>query len=431
MLGRVGREKSGWRRLSQWGRVQWLAAVGLLPLLLLLFQKASLVAPLANLIAVPWVSLLTVPLTLLGSLTLWLVPTLGEGLLQLALWTLHGLWWLLQGLADWPLAQWGQAAPPAWALAAAVLGLLWLLAPRGVPARWLGAVWLLPLFLLPTAAVPPGQARVALLDVGQGLAAVVRTQHHALVFDTGPRFASGFNTGEAVVGPYLRARGVRQVDTLVVSHGDNDHIGGVEGLLATVPVVHLLSSVPDKLAPRQAQDCRAGQHWQWDGVSFDMLNPPAAAPSGGRRENNRSCVLRVQARGQRLLLTGDIEAGAERALIRRLGGELAAEVLVVPHHGSKTSSTAAFVEAVSPRLALFPVGYRNRYGFPKAAVVERYRQRGVQLWDSASNGAIELALGAGPVQGTIQGYRQQAARYWHDQPAQQVATSDKWVSLLK
>jgi competence protein ComEC len=431
MQGRLGRPRRGWQRLQQWGRVQWLAALGLLPLLLLLFQKASLVAPLANLIAVPWVSLLTVPLTLLGSVLLWLLPPLGEALLQLAVWSLHGLWWLLQQLAAWPLAQWGQAAPASWVAGVALLGLLWLLAPRGMPARWLGAVWLLPLAFLPGPAIPPGQAQVALLDVGQGLAAVVRTGQHTLVFDTGPRFGSGFNTGEAVVGPYLRARGVTEIDVLVVSHGDNDHIGGVDGLLTVMPAGRILSSVPEALSPRPARACQAGQHWQWEGVEFDLLNPSVATPGHGRRENNRSCVLRVQAGGQRLLLTGDIEAGAERALIRQWGDGLAADVLVVPHHGSKTSSSAAFIQAVSPQVALFPVGYRNRYGFPKPAVVARYRQRGVRLLDSASNGAIELRLGADNGLRAIQTYRQQAARYWHQQPATGAATSGHWASLLK
>jgi len=407
MSGRLAMNSYWWR----WGRVQWLAAAGLFPALLLLFQQVSVVAPLANLLAVPWVSLITVPLTLLGSIGLGFSATVGEWLLGLSTLSLELLWWWLDGLAQWKLAAWQQRAPPLWAMPVAVIGIVWLLAPRGVPARWVGLVGLLPLLFVSPAVIPQGQARFTLLDVGQGLAAVVQTQNHVLVFDTGPRFSSGFNTGEAVVAPYLHAQGRRHIDTLVVSHGDNDHMGGVAGLRAIIPVRQVLSSVPQRIDG--ARLCQAGHSWQWDGVTFAMLNPGEYVHEGGRKSNNRSCVLRVQAGEHSVLLTGDIERAAENELVQTFGNSLASDVLVAPHHGSRTSSTPAFLAAVSPTMALFPVGYRNRYGFPGAQIVQRYVDRQVRLFDTAQHGAIELQLGSEAGLDTVMTHRQRAARYWH------------------
>ena len=408
LSGRVGGAR-GWRG---WGRVQWVVALGLLPLLILLFQRASLVAPLANLLAVPWVSLLTVPLTLLGSLLWLLIPALGEGLLALAAWSLSALWWLLEGLGDWRFAQWSTALPPAWAVGCATVGVLLLILPRGLPGRRLGVLWLLPLLVARPAPLPQGEAEFTLLDVGQGLAAVVRTREHTLVFDSGPRFASGFNTGEAVIAPFLRWQGVTGLDLLLVSHGDNDHIGGATALAAEFPPARVLSSVPRRLVTLGAEPCQGGSEWRWDGVRFELLHPAADYAGGARRDNNRSCVLRVTAGTARVLIPGDIERPAEDHLLATRPEDLAAELLVVPHHGSRTSSGEAFIDAVAPRFALFPVGYRNRYGFPKADIVARYRQRGIRLLDSASHGAIRFRLGPHGAR-LEETYRQSARRYWH------------------
>jgi competence protein ComEC len=308
-----------------------------------------------------------------------------------------------------------------------------------------GALGFFPLIFISPMALPPGEAKVALLDVGQGLAAVVQTRNHVLVFDAGPRFSTGFNTGEAVVAPYLLAQGRRRIDTLVVSHGDNDHVGGVPALLDTLPVQQLLSSELQKIklnghAGIDVQPCEAGQQWQWDGVLFAMLNPAGQRHQRERRENNRSCVLRVQAGSHSVLLTGDIEQAAEREMIKRLAAELKSDVLVVPHHGSKTSSSPEFVATVSPEFALFPVGYRNRYGFPKAQVVQRYRDRRVQLFDTAQHGAIEMQLGGTNKLTKVRAYRQIAARYWHalspgavgdTAPSTAPKASDRSVTLLQ
>jgi competence protein ComEC len=392
--------------LYKWGYLQWAIALGMLPLMLGMFQQVSLVAPLANMIAVPAFDLLVVPLTLAGVLLLGLLPEAVAGwFFKLAAGVLHLLWQALVFLADLPFSQWMHSAPPAWALVCGLAGAALLLAPRGWPARWAGAVWLLPLVLVRPPAPAAGEAWFTLLDVGQGLAAVVRTQTHTLVFDAGPRYGT-FDTGDAVVEPYLRAAGVQRIDVLVISHGDNDHIGGADSVLRASPVGEVLSSVPERLSA--ARPCLAGQAWNWDGVDFTILNPDIARFN---RANDNSCVLQVRTRYGNVLLPADVEARAEHAMIERWGGRLHSEVLVAPHHGSNTSSTPEFLDAVSPEYVLFPAGYRSRYHHPSAAVVRRYADRGIAMRDSPAAGAIEIRLRATGLEAAA--YRQQHRRFWY------------------
>jgi len=396
----------------KWGRVQVLVAIGLAPLLLILFQRVSLVAPLANLFAVPWVTLVVVPLSLLGTALLDLLPAVGTGLLQLSAAAMGGLWPLLQGLAHSGMAQWLQAPSPHWAYLPALLGTVWLLAPAGIPGRWLGGVLLAPMVLVNPARPQNGEAWFTLLDVGQGLAAVVETAGHTLVFDTGPATSEHFDAGSAVVVPYLHHRGIRRVDTLIVSHGDMDHRGGAPAILTNTRVRRLLTSAPAKIhwAQGEVETCEAGQGWQWDGVRFEILYP---FPDRSYRGNDASCVLRVQTAQQAILLPGDIEKRSEKLLVTEEAGRLGADILVAPHHGSSTSSTTPFLQAVQPRYALFAVGYRNRYGFPRDAVVARYEEQGASLLDSAHAGAIRFRLGASPAMTPPSAYRRQARRYWN------------------
>lgn len=402
----VHSDRAGMSILYKWGYVQWAIALGMLPLMLAMFQQASLVAPLANMIAVPVFDLMAVPLTLTGALLLGALPDAVAGFFfKLAAWLLHALWQALTWLADMPFSQWTQSAPPWWALLCGIVGVALLLAPRGWPARWAGTVWLLPLVLVRPPAPAAGEAWFTLLDVGQGLAAVVRTQTHTLVFDAGPRFGA-FDTGATVVEPYLRAVGVRRIDTLMISHGDNDHIGGAESVLSALPVGEVLSSVPERLPA--AQLCQSGRTWSWDGVDFATLNP---AGVGSSRANNDSCVLQMRSRYGTVLLPADIEAKAERRLIERWGNRLQSDILVAPHHGSKTSSTPEFIEMVAPRYVLFPVGYRSRYHHPNATVVQRYADRGILQRDSPASGALEFRLRATGLEASA--YREQHHRYWY------------------
>jgi competence protein ComEC len=398
-----------WR---QWGRAQWLVALGLLPMTLMLFQRASLIAPLANLVAEPWMSLVVTPLTLLGTVLLPISQWLGTLVMQLASTLLGWLWPLLVVCAKLPGAYGSWALPAAWIAGLAVAGVLLMLAPRGLPARAVGVVLLLPMLLIRPATPAPGAVWFTLLDVGQGLAAVVRTQHHTLVFDTGPRYSDSFDTGAAVVLPYLRNQGVDFLDMLMVSHGDNDHSGGAASILAGMPVAELSSSVPQRF-DTLAEHCQAGQRWNWDGVEFRILHPDQVPRWHG---NNGCCVLLVQGRGGSVLLPGDIEADAERRLLTTHAGMLHAAILVAPHHGSQTSSTQDFIASVAPRYVLFPVGYRNRYGFPRPEVLARYTELGSRRLDTDVEGAIGFRIDPETGVSDPVGYRRLARRYWNWRP---------------
>lgn len=404
MGARLGTGGWWWR----WGRVQLLVAAGLSPLLAVWFQQVPLVAPLANMAAVPWVSLLVVPLVLLGTaLAPWL-PGAAAGVLHLALLALDVLWWWLEFCAGLVPQEWSVLAAAPWTVVPAVLGLAWLLAPRGWPARWLGLFWLLPMLLVKPPAPVPGEAEVTVLDVGQGLAVLVRTAEHLLLYDTGPRYGPDSDAGEMVIVPLLRHFGIKRIDTLILSHGDSDHAGGLAAVLAALPVGRTLSSGAGPAAGIGADICRRGQGWRWDSVDFELLYP--SGDDTGGRGNDDSCVLRIANGAGSVLLSGDIEAAAEGELLARVPEKLKTDVLVAPHHGSRTSSSPPFVTAVAARHVLFSIGYRNRYGFPHPAVAARYRSAGTEPHTTAAEGAITVRLTADGV--VLESWRQQARRYW-------------------
>jgi competence protein ComEC len=321
------------------------------------------------------------------------------------------LHWL--AASDWSV--WQQQAPPAWAVALGVAGVGWLLLPRGFPARGLGVVALLPLVTMPIERPAPQEMLVRMLDVGQGLAVHVQTASHDLLYDAGPAFSADANSGNRIIVPYLRAVGVVRLDTLVVSHQDKDHEGGAEAVLESVPTELLLSSVPAghplSALPVPRRRCSDGQAWEWDGVRFEMLHPQEGDYEQHRKSNALSCVLRVSATGGSLLLTGDIEARDEAALLARHGDRLVAEVLLPPHHGSRSSSSPEFVAGVSPRLTLVSAGYRNRFGHPATEVVERFGKSGVAIRRTDVEGALTVRFGRDGVAVTAE--RQERRRYWH------------------
>jgi len=393
--------------LVEWGRAQWAVTLGMLPALLALFQQFSLVSPLANAVAIPLVSFVITPLALAGTL-----PFLSP-LLSLAHWVTAWMMAFIDWLAGLPLAIWQQAAPPTWSVLLALAGGIWLLLPRGFPARWLGVLAFLPLLTV----VPPrpeaGTAEVTVLDVGQGLSVHVQTATHDLLFDAGPAFSADADSGNRIIAPYLRAMGVRGLDALVISHADKDHEGGAASVLAALPVAMLTSSLPFEHAlsaqPVPQLPCRDGDGWNWDGVRLDMLHPGADPLS--RKTNDVSCVLRVTAAGKSVLLTSDIEAVSERALLERHAADLAADVMTVPHHGSRTSSTPGFIAAVAAHDVIFPVGYRNRFGHPKEDVVARYAASGARLHRTDADGAIWVGLGSAGI--AFRHQREERRRYWH------------------
>ncbi len=387
-----------------WGtllRAQWAMAIGLLPLLLALGLPVSASGPLANLVAVPVIGLLVVPLALLGTLLL-PVPGVGATLLGVAGWVLHLMFMLLSQLSVW-LPAWLPSALPFWAWLLVALGALVLLLPAALPMRSLGALLLLPLLFSPQQRPEYGRAEVWLLDVGQGLAVLVRTQQHDLLYDAGPRFGE-FDTGERVVLPSLRALDVRGLDLLLLSHADNDHAGGAAAIKRGLPVSRVVSGEPDNVAHSlQAQACKPEQ-WQWDGVAFSTWQW-AGATDG----NQASCVLLVEANGERLWLTGDIDSHAERALLNSTL-LMPAQWLLAPHHGSRSSSSAALLAQVKPAAVLISRGAHNAFGHPHADVMERYEAVAARAYDTAVQGALRIRLGAfEPVQGL-----RNHARFWRE-----------------
>lgn len=405
----LGSPQRGWAGfLRDLTAGQWVMTIALLPLTLWFFGQASLLGALSNLLAVPVVSFVLVPLALCGVLLMLSCPPLAVAPLWLASAVAHQLWRVLAWLAELPGASWYLPAVSPWALLLASVGALWLLAPRGTPSRWLGAGLFLPLLWPMQAPIPPSAFQVWMLDVGQGLSVVVRTRHHALLYDAGARYPSGFDVGAAAVVPSLHALGVRRLDALVISHADNDHAGGAGAVLAAYAPILRLSGEPERL-PVRMDGCVAGQAWTWDGVVFRVLGP-----RGGEREgNDRSCVLLVDGGADRLLLTGDIT--------RRVEATVAAEVpadrplvLSVPHHGSKTSSSEAFLQALHPAMGLVSAGWHNRFGHPHPDIVARYAAAGVALRNTASAGAIRLDFPArGPASVSAE-ERRRRRRYWRE-----------------
>jgi competence protein ComEC len=406
---RTGR-RTVWK---EYATVQWAMTVGLTPLLLALFQQVSLVSPVANALAIPLVSLVVVPLALLGAalpveLPLWLAHVAMDGTMRFLEW-LNGL----------PQAVWTQHAPPAWTIAAAVLGAFWLLLPRGFPARWLGLPLMLPMFLNAPEPPAPGTLRLIVFDVGQGLAVAAQTRSHALLYDTGPDFSGEADSGNRILVPALRAMGIAQLDGLMLSHDDLDHTGGTASVMQAMPVGWLSAPVnPDPALFRQAAEvrrCADGQSWDWDGVKFEVLHPKPGHVTGARlHDNDSSCVLRISTGNQHVLLAGDIEKNAEQRLLGRHPDKLPATLLVAPHHGSGSSSGFDFVATTLPDYAVFTVGYRNRFSHPKEEVVQRYADSGAQLLRSDENGAILVEMDAKKIE--VERYREAHARYWRHRP---------------
>ncbi|HEY1092678.1 MAG TPA: DNA internalization-related competence protein ComEC/Rec2, partial [Burkholderiaceae bacterium] len=410
----------GWRAHLQAGwRAQWIATLGLAPLSLLFFQQISLVGLLANLIAIPLVSLVITPLALAGAV----LPLLW----QWDVYCIDLLHAVLRGLQSLPGAvQWLPVAP-LWAQGLGLLG--GVLAVLPLPWRVRVCAPLLALGLLWPAVPRPLEGVFELIapDVGQGMAVWVRTRRHSLLFDAGPQWGPRSDAGQRVLLPLLRARGEARLDVLLLSHRDADHVGGAASLLAAEPVAELLSSLAPGhplLAQVPNRRCEAGQQWQWDGVHFEVLAPTADDYLRANKSNAVSCVLRiVDAAGHAALLAGDIEATQELALLAR-AQTVRSEMLLVPHHGSKTSSTEAFLRAVGPRLALVQAGYRNRFGHPALAVMARYQALGITVFESPSCGAWTWAS----ADASPQCQRELGRRYWHERQTRRVPADrpDVW-----
>ncbi|MBF6989896.1 DNA internalization-related competence protein ComEC/Rec2 [Cupriavidus sp. IK-TO18] len=418
-----GAPETRWQRmratLAAAARTQWAVTAGLVPLTLLLFQQVSVVSPLANAIAIPVVSLLVTPLSLAAAAA---PAMLATPLLAVAHQAMVWLAALLGWLSGLPWAMWEAPASGPLPLLLALLGIALLLAPpASAAARLHGGLLVLPLVLARGPPVAHGEFRAVMLDVGQGTAVLVQTRTHALLYDTGPGYASGSSAGAQVVVPVLRGLGLGRLDQLMVSHEDADHAGGVADVAAAVAVAARSTGAPPHhalLGPPASgwAPCADGQQWDWDGVRFTVLHPlPLQSQQAAIASNARSCVLSVATARHRLLLTGDIGVAEERALIDRLPPEaLHADVMVVAHHGSGTSSGAAWLDAVRPRAAVFQLGYANRYRHPRADVWERYGRAGIARYRTDETGAVTMATA--PAGYALSVFRQAEPRYWRARP---------------
>ena len=394
-------------RLRAMVREQWVVTVALAPLALLFFGQVSVVGLLANMVAIPWVTLLVTPLAMLGVLV---TPAW-----DVAAWALAALMVLLQWLAQWSFATFSVATPALWMGAMGILGGILLVARLPWWVRLLGLPLVLPVLLWQAPRPAAGEFELLAADIGQGSAVLVRTAGHTLVYDAGPRYSLESDAGHRVLVPLLRALGER-VDILMLSHSDLDHTGGAAAVLAMQTQAALVSSLEDGhplLASRVSTRCTAGQRWQWDGVVFEVLHPQAIDYDMQKKPNAKSCVLRISAPNRSVLLAGDIEAAQELRLVGADAAALRADVLLVPHHGSKTSSSAPFLDAVTPRFALVQAGYRNRFGHPAPVVMDRYTSRGIAVRDSVHCGAATWSS-AEPTKVLCE--REHAPRYWQHVP---------------
>jgi competence protein ComEC len=392
-------------RVAALVKLQCGVTLALLPLAGAFFGQVSLIGVLVNLVAIPWFCFVLVPLALAGAGAA-AVPLAGPALMRLAGGAASLTWAALAHAAAVPWAAVTLPDAPLPALLLGAVGTILALPAHRLPGRRLAWIALAPMFLASVPQPALGEARAVVFDVGHGLAVLVETAEHRLLYDTGARFRSGFDVGREIVVPAIRRRARGTLDLLIVSHADNDHAGGAPAVIAALsPPKRLIG--PDVTA-FGGRTCRRGQQWQWDGVAFEILHPPPGFESLG---NESSCVLKVTASGGSMLIAGDIEARAEAALSRVPA--LRADVVVVPHHGSATSSSAAFVRGVQPSFAVVSAAYDSRWGFPKPQVSRRWRSAGAALLVTGDAGAVRIDLGAeGPA---ARGSRASRRRYWRSE----------------
>ena len=391
------------------GRTQWVVFIGLMPLTLAFFGQFSLISPLVNALAVPVAGFIIVPLALLGTLLLPFSTILAKYTLILADLSLRALWWVMETSSQWTFALVEFGAHHVVTITLALIGVIIILLPRGMPSRYIGIICLLPLFLWKNPAPKPGEFWFVLFDVGQGLSAMIRTTHHTLIYDTGDFFSDGFDGGSAVIITYFKKWGLSSIDTLLLSHQDADHTGGANSVLNQLNVQQLITSFPFEYEQIPQVLCRSGQRWSWDGVEFAILHPQSSMS----KNNDNSCVLQVSTPSNRLLITGDIELLGELALVRAWNNTLKSDVLVVPHHGSLTSSSVLFINKVQPDYALYPVGYLNRFAFPKPAIVQRYEAINAIQLATDQTGMIEFVFPEFDKIHPPRLYREEEKRFWH------------------
>lgn len=383
--------------VASWVRMQLTIMLGLMPLMCWYFQQISFVSFFANSVAIPLVGLLVLPLCFLASsLYVLHINYLSKVLFSLSGKCLYALWCWLMFVSHVSFSVWHHGLPTVKVLLIGVVAVLLLLSPSRFPAKWFGCFGLVPLFFYYPSSPSFGNFKATVIDVGQGLSVLIQTKNHVMLYDTGAHFPGGFDFGDSVVTPYLRRQGISTIDRLEISHGDNDHSGGASAIIQNFQVNQVVTSAPKLVRQLHGFYCVRGQQWRWDGVRFKTLAPFLAHPY---EDNNSSCVIKVSGEYGQLLLTGDIQHQSESGLVGELGAQLHSTILIVPHHGSRTSSSDAFLTAVDPKYAVISAGKYNRYHLPAQSVLERYQDRHIILYNTAETGAVRIRfLSSGQVE---------------------------------
>lgn len=394
-------------KIINWLKPQFAVFCMLMPLTILFFNMVSIISPVANMVAIPVVACMVVPLSLLGVFLLMICEPLAEFCLSIALSIFSYVWHFLDYISQMPFSSFNTSIPSMLAFILAVIGVIVLLLPKGLSGKRLALLMCLPLILTKTQKTD-SDLTVAVLDVGQGLSVVLQTQNHTMLYDTGPSFGKHRNAGNQVIAPFLQSNQIRHIDRILISHVDMDHRGGLSGL-QDFDIKVIQSSEPDKISPT-ALLCERGQSWEWDGVRFEILHPNGIET----RRNNRSCVLKVSTKKQSILLSGDITEAVEKKLVHQQKKLLNSNILIVPHHGSLTSSSQEFIAAVAPEYAIYSVGHNNIYGFPKKAIVDKYGQAGAKNLLTSQTGAIIFNLGRSDHLTAPIIWRDTAKRIWHE-----------------
>ncbi len=382
---------------------------GLFPLTALLFDRVAVVAPIVNVLALPVFNFVTVPACLLGLIMDGPLQPAGNIALDVAHWSIGVVLWLVRHAADLPFASFHIARPQGLYVVVFLSVSFWSLLPPGWPGRQLALVAALATILYRPQPPPHACIDLHVLDVGQGLALVLQTHTRTAVFDAGPSFRGGADTGRLVLVPFLRSKGIDVLDMLIVSHADQDHAGGVRSLTEELEVARLLGgeSLDDIDMPQQ--HCLASQRWRWDGIDFAIVHP---SELGRWKGNNASCVLEVRIANHTVILTGDIESPVE-TLLARNGAISQADIVLIPHHGSRTSSSDLFVSTVRPKVAIVSAGFENRWGFPKEDIVSAWRNAGAEVLNTATSGAISYRICERGGMRRLGLHRLEARNYWN------------------
>ena len=370
------------------GKMQMTMVIGLMPLMFWFFQQISILSFIANAIAIPWVGFVILPFALSASaMCVFHFSWASQKLFWLSGKCLYPLWKILVFLSRISFSSWHHAFPTVTIVLMGMISVIILLAPRGFPAKWMGCFGFLPLFFYHLETPAVGDFKSTVIDVGQGLSVLIQTHDHVMLYDTGAHFPGGFDFGDSVVTPYLREQGISTINRLEISHGDNDHSGGADAIVKNFYVKQIVTSAPKLVKHFHASYCDSTQQWTWDGVHFTTLSPE---PNMLYEDNNSSCVIKVTGKYGQLLLTGDIQRETESQLVEQYSNQLRSTILIVPHHGSRTSSSESFISAVSPQYAVISAGKYNRYHLPVASVVDRYQNHHIVLYDTADTGAVSI-----------------------------------------